>query len=155
MNFNTITRVKYRFSNLHVKFYSLCLRHLFTKPVKKTITNKLFIRFIWLALTIYVAMVCGPVKRVIEQRLDNAGITCTTNASKQLKTWYREKRESAPTIHLSIHQLHDDGLMLFLASSFISIFFLSRRGIYFKNSLSPVTNIAALPLYIHFRKLQI
>jgi len=129
--------------------------HLFYRPLKKTASHTLFIRLAWLALTVFTVIFCGPVKRAIERRLDNAGITCTTDASRHLKTHYREKRDTAPTIHFSIQQSPDNGFGPILASASISIRLLSRQDVLIKNLRKPAAITAALPLYLHCRKLQV
>jgi hypothetical protein len=108
----------------------------------------------WLVFALFVMVCCGPVKKMIELQLDNASTT-TLSIDKKLHTWYREKKDVALlAYHVAGHQ-PETGLTVFLIASLFSLllFLKIRKG--FKQQYIPLSVTAAMPLYLHIRKLQV
>ena len=115
------------------------------------------IRSAWLTLTIFLVIFCGPFKKLIELRVDNTiGIVSSPQAIyKTLHTGYREKHDIAPLVHTTQQQSPVTGFPFFLLSSFLLIILLLRKDTIFKLRHISVATISEMPLYLHFRKLQI
>ena len=108
-------------------------------------------------LAVFTVILCGPVKKLIEIRLDNTGITSLAQTmERKVKTGYREKRDIAPQVHYAVHQVPDAGFPLFLISVFAAILFLAERknGV-FQVPASHTPQVATTPLYLYIRKLQV
>jgi hypothetical protein len=116
--------------------------------------SSLFVKMAWLVITIFVVMMTGPIKKLVEIRLDNSGIVNTTqDEEKKLKTWHREKRDYAPAIHLVAHDVADDALAFVFVSSFVALLLAARP----ENGHIPTLQTVALqhhvPRYLQCRKL--
>ena len=122
----------------------------------KLTTYSPFARFICLALGIFIIIFSSAVKKLIELRLVRENIAISSQySSHKLRTGYRERRFTAPTIHITSQATSDANHLLLLASSFaLSIlFFRNEFFSKFFNRNSDVTSL--VPLYLYYRKLQI
>ncbi|MDR3681167.1 MAG: hypothetical protein P4L41_14465 [Flavipsychrobacter sp.] len=110
----------------------------------------------WLVLTIFVVMLCGPIKRLIELRID--GSTNSSSAltiEKKLHTGYRERKEVSPLVHYNIAQPSPEtALSVFIIASIFSLLLLMQRSNIVGLQI-PVAQPSGIPLYLHIRKLQV
>ena len=110
----------------------------------------------WLVLTIFVVMLCGPVKRLIELRLDGTkNSSSALSIDKKLHTGYRERKEVPPLVHYNIAQpLPETALSVFIIASIFSFLLLIKSGNIVRLHI-PVLQPSGIPLYLHIRKLQV
>lgn len=120
----------------------------------KSIVHSTYIRVLWLAMAICLTVLCGPVKKLIEQKIQHAEITTSSTSSvKKLRTWYRERKEIKS---FSISQTQDNNeLGFFLVSSALLFFALIGAPVVQKTVRRFVlaSDIADSHRYLHLRKL--
>jgi len=120
----------------------------------KRIVHAAYIRVLWLAFAICLTVVCGPVKKLIEQKIQHTEITTSRASSvKKLRTWYRERRDIKA---FTVSQSQDNtALDFFIISSALLFFALIGKPFTQKNvgSFILVSGIADSHRYLHLRKL--
>ncbi|HXS35598.1 MAG TPA: hypothetical protein VN721_02770 [Flavipsychrobacter sp.] len=122
----------------------------------KLTTYSPFAKFLCLALAIFIIIFSSAVKKLIELRLVRENISISAQySSHKLRTGYRERRFTAPTIHITPQATSDaDHLLLFASSFALSIlFFRNELFSKFFHRNSDITSL--VPLYLYCRKLQI
>jgi|GEM_PF-1339968 len=116
-------------------------------------SHNIFIRTLWLCWALCIMLLCGPIKRVVEYKVN--GPVSKEITDKHLKTGIREKRDT----HLFqiVYSSHNDcdfsPALLTAVLLTLAALFPPKRTL--SVSILPVPGRDDLPLYLHLRRIQV
>jgi len=125
--------------------------------MKNTVARySLTARTAWLCLAVMLVIFCGPVKKLIEQRFSPAiANSSSISFDKKLHTWYREKKEITPLVHVIAQHTTDVEFLFFVTASFIVLSLFIRNNKLQKTYAPLLLTGQGVPLYLYLRKLQV
>lgn len=116
--------------------------------------NNTLSRSVWIMLAVFVVVFCGPVKRLIEIRFEG-DYAAAKSPDKKLRTCYRDKRDSAPTVNIVSYKSPDSGHDVSIVPALYIVSFPSPGLLASPTLVSKLVTRENVPLYLHFRNLRI